>query len=327
MKSLVVATGGIALLAIAIPLVLYRTSSDDSLFFAPPSVRELPVTREPRDTHEQPATAMPQVGPDEVAILREALATRPTDGELNAKLALKLLAPVDHMAPNIPDDSSIYSEGFTLGHPRADDARKAMEVALRVSPGLSSSHLAHQAVLMAEGRAEEAIQPGRKALDINPHSAHAYTELARSHLLAACAQGCQARESLRREKKEEKKSGRKSALEQREREAAENQRRQEAAQQGSSRPPLDRGGLRAGAMWRIMEAGRLLQQAAAADPGSAGTARRGKAGRKLAQLQGSKVLSTEEVMAHAQCQHFFGQELAPDPDSRYLCDKKRYKYE
>ena len=113
--------------------------------------------------------------------------------------------------------------------------------------------------------AEEAIQPGRRALDLDPTSAHAYTAWARSHLLAACAQGCAARESLRTEKRKEKSLGRRSQLEVRE----EEQRRAQEQRQSGKRPStLDRSTLRAGAMWRIMEAGRLWKQGAAAEPNS-----------------------------------------------------------
>ena len=194
-----------------------------------------------------------------------------------------------------------------------------MEKALKLSPLLSTSHLAHQAVLMAEGRAEEAIQPGRRALDLDPTSAHAYTAWARSHLLAACAQGCAARESLRTEKRKEKSLGRRSQLEVRE----EEQRRAQEQRQSGKRPStLDRSTLRAGAMWRIMEAGRLWKQGAAAEPNSEEAQLFHRMSKHLLALDKFGMLDTEQVITFGECKHFFGQKV-----DGHLCDKKRYKYE
>ena len=228
------------------------------------------------------------------------------------------------MAPNAGADS-LYDPDFTLRHPNVAESRKAMEVALKLSPSLSEAHLAHQAVLMAEGRAEEAIQPGRRALDLNPTSAHAYTAWARSHLLAACAQGCAARESLREEKKKEKAAGRaKTQLEAREEEQRTQMERREMAKdrKPTGKPPMDRGQLRAGAMWRIMEAGRLWKQGAAAEPESEEAQQLHRMSKRLITLDAFKVLNTEQVIQFGQCEHFFGQEL-----DGHTCDKKRYKYE
>lgn len=259
--------------------------------------------------------------PTSIPALRESVKVRPNSGALHAQLALKLLQPDERVAPNA-DETSLYGPDFTLHHPSAVEARKAMEVALKASPTLSEVQLAHQAVLMAEGRAEEAIQPGRKALDLAKDSAHAYAELARSHLLAACAQGCAARMSLRDEKKKEQKAGRKSALEAREEEQSAQRKRQEMSKGGGGRPPIDRGQLRAGAMWRIMEAGRLLKQGAEAQPEDETAARLHKDSKKLITLDAFKVLNTEQVMQFGECEHFYGQELDGS-----MCDKKRYKYE
>jgi tetratricopeptide (TPR) repeat protein len=258
------------------------------------------------------------------AALQESLAKRPSSGPLHAQLALALLQPVDEVAPNAGADS-LYDPDFTLHHPNVAESRKAMEVALKLSPSLSEAHLAHQAVLMAEGRAEEAIQPGRRALDLNPTSAHAYTAWARSHLLAACAQGCAARESLREEKKKEKAAGRaKTQLEAREEEQRTQMERREMAKdrKPTGKPPMDRGQLRAGAMWRIMEAGRLWKQGAAAEPESEEAQQLHRMSKRLITLDAFKVLNTEQVIQFGQCEHFFGQEL-----DGHTCDKKRYKYE
>lgn len=84
----------------------------------------------------------------------------------------------------------------------------------------------------------------------------------------------------------------------------------------------DRGTLRAGAMWRIMEAGRLFKQGHDAQPDNAEALRLMKASRHLVSLDAHKVLNTEEVMLYGECSRFFGQEL-----DGALCDKKRYKYE
>ena len=255
--------------------------------------------------------------------LRRAIAEQPGDGALNAQLALVLLQPVDTVAPNT-DEDSLYGPDFTLHHPNVAESRQAMERALKLAPNLPETHLAHQAVLMAEGNGEEAIQPGRKAVELAPTSADAYIALARSHLLAACAQGCNARQSLRAEKKDEKKRGRKSPLEAREEEAAKSQKRQELVKSGQveKHKMNDRGSLRAGAMWRVMEAGRLFQQGADAEPTSELARDLAGRSRQLTHLDGFKVLNTEQIIKFGQCHLFFGQEVDGS-----LCDKARYKYE
>ena len=116
--------------------------------------------------------------PSSPAALREAIARRPSDGASNAKLSLALLRPTVAVAPNA-DATSLYGGEFTLGHPAVAESRMAMEAALKYSPKLVETQLAHQAVLMVEGRAEEAIQPGRRALDLAPTSADAHAALAR----------------------------------------------------------------------------------------------------------------------------------------------------
>lgn len=156
--------------------------------------------------------------PGPVVPLRRATRLNPRDGAAQARLALALLKPTPEVPPTA-DEGSLYGSDYVLAHPDAEEARAAMDEALRLRPGASETHLAHQAVLMAEGRAEEAIQPGRKAIELAPKLAKGYVELARSHLAAACAQGCGARMDLREEKKSEKRSGKKSALEAREEEA------------------------------------------------------------------------------------------------------------
>ena len=267
-------------------------------------------------------SSTPAVKPEKVdpsLELKEAVLKSPSNGSLQAKLALSLLQPVEDMPPNA-NAKSLHGAEFTLHHPNVADSRKAMEMALKLAPSNGDTQLAHQAVLMAEGRAEEAIQPGRKAVELLPTSAHAYAQWARAHLLAACAQGCAARQSLRGEKKAEKKAGRrKSALEQRETEAEEQQKRKESGAKG---PGLDRGSLRAGAMWRIMEAGRLLKQGLDVDPSDAVAERLHKDSKRLITLDAMKVLNTEDVMRFGQCEHFFGQALDGS-----LCDRKRFKYE
>jgi len=273
--------------------------------------------------HQASRTPLQLLDPSSVAAMRMAAAQRPGDGALQANLALSLLRPSSVAAPNTNEDS-LYGPDFTLGHPDMSESRRAMERALRYAPNLAASQAAHQAVLMAEGHAEEAIQPGRRAVELAPTSAAAYIDLARSHLLAACAQGCSARMSLRREKQEDKKRGKaKSALEQREAQAEVSDARQKASERGKSAGmPTDRGSLRAGAMWRLMEAGRLLKTATEVEPTDTEAKRLHKQSRGLITLDAFKVLNTEQVLHHGECSHFFGQELDGN-----LCDKKRHKYE
>ena len=303
-----------------------------SAFYLQPSSQTAPSQVERRDEPKQPAPSKPappkKVNP--VAGLRRQHSEKPNDSHVSAQLALALLEPVDGIAPNT-DESSLYGGGLTIHHPNAAEARQLMERALKDAPRLATVQLAHQAVLMAEGRGEEAIQPGRQAVELAPEADKAAANIAwaRSHLLAACSQGCAARESLRKEKREEKKVGRKSALEQREKSAEEDQARRKSQEEGGDGAPpkmtVDRGQLRAGAMWRIMEAGRLLGEASEKDPASA--KRYAKIGKKLAKLNAHKVLNTEEVITHGECHHFFGQELWTSPTQSALCDMKRYKYE
>jgi len=258
-----------------------------------------------------------------LAGLRHELAARPGDGNLSAALVLALLEPVDEVAPNT-NENSLYGPSLTLYHPNLAEARRLLEQALQLAPNTPETHLAHQAVLMAEGRGEDAIQVGRKAVELQPETAAAYMELARSHLLAACAQGCAARNSLREEKKEEKKRGRKSALEQREADAVKHEERKAARDKNGAKGHLtqDRGALRAGAMWRIMEAGRLFKQGMEAEPKSVRAKQLERRSRSLVALDANKVLSTPQVIELAQCHFFYGQELDGE-----LCDKARYKYE
>jgi len=265
---------------------------------------------------DEQASVDPKVG------LRHALAERPGDGNVSAALALALLEPGE-VAPNT-DEDSLYGGSLTLYHPNLAEARRLMEQALKLAPGAPETHLAHQAVLMSEGNGEDALQAGRKAVELRPDSAEAYAELARSHLLAACAQGCAARNSLRAEKQEEKKRGRKTALEQREAEQAKHQERQEARGKEGVKSHLshDRSSLRAGAMWRVMEAGRLFKQGMEAEPSSLRAKQLERQSRHLVSLNAHKVLSTQQVFEYGQCQFFVGQEL-----DGQLCDKKRYKYE
>jgi hypothetical protein len=261
--------------------------------------------------------------PSSPARLRAALRKAPDDGRIHARLALALLRPTAAIAPNT-DDESLYGSDFTLHHPDATEARTAVDAALKATPRALETHLAETAVLMAEGRGEDAIQPGRRAVEAAPKTAHAQVELARAHLLAACAQGCAARESLRVEKRAEQKAGRrKTALEAREEEGRRQQEAKQKREHSDGRGELsDRGSLRAGAMWRIMEAGRILQQAAADEPANDEVRKLARDAKKLTKLDAHKVLSTEQVMAYAQCHYFFGQQLDGSP-----CDMKRFKYE
>lgn len=249
------------------------------------------------------------VGRRQLAQLREAAEVRPGDGAVRAQLALALLEPVDEVAPNT-DEESLYGPGLTLIHPNLAESRRLMEEALNLAPDLPETHLAHQAVLTSEGNGEDAIQPGRKAIELTPQSGLAYASLARSHLMAACAQGCQARNDYRRERKAERLSGRKSPLEAREAEAAKRQERAKAKERGEQ-PPMDRGSLKAGAMWRLMEAGRLLADGAKAEPSNKDLKKLAKRSRGLTKLDGHKVLSTEEIIKHGECHRFFGQARAP----------------
>ena len=262
--------------------------------------------------------------PASPAYLRAALEARPNDGRLHAQLALALLAPIESVAPNT-DDESLYGPDFTLYHPNAAEARKALEKALSSAPDILETKLAHTAVLMTEGKGEDAIQPARRAAELSGSSAHGHIENARAHLLAGCAQACSARVSLREEKAAEKKGGKKSALEAREEEGRKQQERQENSKKGGGAngpTTWDRGSLRAGSMWRVMEAGRILQQAAKADPKDAYARRLARDSKRLTQLDAHQVSSTEALMIFGECKYFYGQEL-----DGALCDKKRYKYE
>ena len=269
------------------------------------------------------ATPLVVRDPSSPTYLRRAILSSPNDGRLHAQLALSLLAPVETVAPNA-DDDSLHGGDFTLYHPNVAEARRAMERALKSAPNLLETHLAHTAVLMAEGKGEDAIQPGRKAAELSPKSARGHIENARAHLLAACAQACQARESLRAERKADKAAGRlKSALEEREEKAREQQEMKERREAGRGGPPMrDRGSLRAGSMWRVMEAGRILQQAAKADPKDAYARRLARDSKRLTSLDAHQVSSTEDLMVYGECHYFYGQLL-----DGHACDKKRYKYE
>ena len=181
--------------------------------------------------------------------------SRPT-GRLHAQLAIALLKPLEEVAPNT-DESSLYGPDFTLHHPNVAEARKHTDLAIKHAPTVLETQIASTMTLMAEGKGEDAIQPGRRVVDLAPKSADSHILLARAHLLAGCAQGCECRESLRKEKKEERKQGRKSALEAREEEAKKSSERQSATPAARKAAVKDRSTLRAGAMWRIMEAGRI----------------------------------------------------------------------
>lgn len=247
------------------------------------------------------------------------LITAPVNGKQQALLALALLRPLESLAPNA-DNDSLYGSEFTLHHPNVARARAAVDAALAAAPHMLETHQAETAVLMAEGKGEEAIQPGRRAVDAAPTPAQAAQEqiqLARAHLLASCAMSCSARESLRAEKRAEEKAGRrKSALETRE---DEQRQQQEATTKGRK---MDRSTQRAGAMWRIMEAGRILQQAAASAPADQEVKRLARSSKSLVKLDANKVLNTEQIMVYAQCHFFFGQQV-----DGAMCDAKRYSYE
>ena len=261
--------------------------------------------------------------PGSPALLRQELVERPSDGNLSAVLALALLESTDEIAPNT-DADSLYGGKLTLYHPDLAEAKQLVERALKLSPGVPEAHLAHQAVLMAEGNGEDALQAGRKACELRPDSADMYIDLARAHLLAGCAQGCAARNDLRAEKAEEKKRGRRSALEKREADGRKDEERKAAREKGEVKNHLSQGreALRAGAMWRIMEAGRLLKQASEYEPTNLRAKKLERKSRHLITLDAHKVLSTQQVIDNGQCHFFFGQEL-----DGHLCDKRRYKYE
>lgn len=314
--------------AVVVAAVVFQLSG---MAAPPPSSSASPAspasTTSPASTASTASTVLPAVDPLSSkgihSQLRRAQSERPHDGNVSAQLALALLEPVSEVAPNTADDS-LYGPSLTLYHPNVAEARRLVEQALKLSPGATETHLAHQAVMMAEANGEDALQAGRKAVELSPSSAEAYAALARSHLLAACAQGCAARNSLREEKREEKKRGRRSALEAREAEQAKHEELKQARERGTGKNHLsqDRGGLRAGAMWRIMEAGRLFKQGLEAEPTSASAAALERQSRRLVALDAHKVLSTQQVFEYGECHYFYGQEL-----DGQLCDKKRYKYE
>ena len=190
--------------------------------------------------------------PNSTGYLRLRIKESPSNGVLQAQLAIALLAPVEEVVPN-GDEGSLYGDQFTLYHPNVAEARRALDIAMQRAPQALETDRAHTMVLMAEGHGEDAIQPGRRVVEKAPKSAASHILLARAHLLAGCAQACQCRELLRKEKRSEKRSGRKSALEKREEEAEESQRRQEASKDPSKAKPMmkDRGSLRAGSSGSI----------------------------------------------------------------------------
>ena len=260
--------------------------------------------------------------PASPAYLQKAIHANPSNGRLQAQLALSLLAPVEAVAPNA-DDESLHGGEFTLYHPNMVEARAALDKALKSAPTAIETHMAHTAVLMTEGRGEDAIQPARAAAELAPKWPRAHIDNARAHLLAACAQACEARESLRTEKRAEKKAGKKSALEEREEQAQKQQDMKEAREGGGAKPMAkDRGSLRAGSMWRVMEAGRILQTASLADPKDAEARRLARLSKRLTALDAHQVSTTEALVQFGECHWFFGQEL-----DGHQCDKRRHKYE
>ena len=121
-----------------------------------------------------------------------------------------------------------------------------LTASLRQSPhSLSGTHRAQMALVLAEGRLEDALGPGSKALELDK-SVRTYTAFAAAHVMAACAMACRARS-------EEQKLA--------------------AGMSASTDPSKDAGSSRAGAMWRIMEAGRHLAAGAALEASTASSRR------------------------------------------------------
>ena len=137
------------------------------------------------------------------------------------------------------------------------------------------------ALLLAEGQTEDALQPGSKALELDP-SARTYMALARAHLAATCALACQAR--------------------------AEEQKTKAGLGPEPARGK-DAGTLQAGAMWRVMEAGRNYEAAANAEPENEAAQEASLKSKPLRNLDAFRVSRTAELFELAECSVYEGKRL------------------
>jgi len=243
-------------------------------------------------------------------VLRQKLRLKPSNSSLHSKLALQLAyggAAAQEDSASAADQSLHHP--FILNHERLDEMRAISAAALEMAPESTAALRAQMAVLMAEGRAEESLQPGMKAIRIDPNCVDANKELARAHLGAGCAQACQARTIFREEKKKPKYDNTPKPKE-------------EERGGGGGRPPRDIGSLRAGSMWRIMEAGRLYKQAAAIDPSDKELKELSQRTLSLRTANAHSVMNIAALLSAGQCDVFYGKELDGE-----LCDKPRYKFD
>ena len=266
-------------------------------------------------TREQSQVTAPTV----ISRIQRAVDDDPFNADLQSQLAMAMIEP-NETYPATANAESLHGGAFVLDHPAISESRLIMEKALKLMPGSAEPHFAHQAVLMAEGRVEEAIQPGRKAIELSSDSSRGYRELARSHLAAGCAQACAARLMLREEKKlkKNKASAQTQAL------AASGQLggRGQGDGRDGGRGTVDRGSLRAGSMWRVMEAGRLLQTATKVNPTDDELAAMARKSKPLTNLNAHQVSSASQLIHYGECEWFYGKTLDGG-----LCDRKRHGYE
>lgn len=207
-----------------------------------------------------------------LAELRHAIDRDPDDGGAQARLALALL---DH------DRTALLGYDRTAPPPAdtLDEARRSFERAIMLQPQAADSHRAHRALLQATGRAEEALSAGSKVLELDI-SARSYMELAGAMLVATCSHACRARIERRQE-----------------------------AQGHEPRTSHSASYLEAAGMWRVMEAGRLYEQAARHDPSHSEARRLSRATAKLRKLDAYRVSTADELFELASCKPYLGRRL------------------
>ena len=237
--------------------------------------------------------APPVTAAADEARIRKRLEEDPENAESHATLATLLLESGFGSRPPKADR-------FSAGRARFDRANK-------LKAKKSSQLRAKLALQLAEGLVEDSLATGVALVEAAP-SVRTHHMHARAYLAATCSKACQARHQ-----------------EQLHKHAPEG-----AVFTPENEPTKAASSHRAAGMWRVMEAGRTFEKAAALDTSNAHAKEASEASKKLRNLDAFRVSSSAELFELAGCSVYEGRKLdgkrcPTETENPYQKKKKKKK--